>query len=92
MGILCELWLSERILNFDLNLRQEITDFIFSKYSKFPIQTKDFARLFDILSHDKKNINNQIKPVLLEQIGLARHDLACSKELCLVAFHAYSTL
>jgi len=92
MGMLCELWLSENVLNFDANLRQEITDFILSKYPKFPIQQVDFKRLLDILLQDKKNNKGEIKPVLLEKIGYPRYDLSCSRDLCLEAFQAYSTL
>lgn len=92
MGMLCELWLSEKMLNFDAAKRQEISEFILSKYPKFEIQTNDFERLFAILLQDKKNSTNEIKPVLLEKIGHPRYDLICSKEVCLEAFWAYSTL
>ncbi|MCL2413165.1 MAG: 3-dehydroquinate synthase [Bacteroidales bacterium] len=92
MGMLCELRLSERMLDFDAAKRHEISEFILSKYSKFQIQAKDFERLFDILLQDKKNNTNKIKPVLLEKIGQPRYDLTCSKELCFEAFQAYSML
>lgn len=92
MGILCELWLSEKILNFDANQRQEISNFILSKYAKFPIQPADFEQLFSIMLRDKKNSKGEIKPILLEKIGHPRYDLSCSKELCLEAFRVYSAL
>jgi 3-dehydroquinate synthase len=94
MGMLCELWLSEKLLNFDANLRQEISNYILSIYPKFnfvegsavSIQKTDFEHLLEILLQDKKNSNGQIKPTLLERIGDPRHDVICSKELCLEAF------
>lgn len=92
MGMLCELWLSEKMLNFDTAKRHGITEFILSKYPKFPIQSEDFERLFAILLHDKKNSTNEIKPILLEKIGGPRYDLICSKELCFEALQAYSIL
>jgi len=92
MGMLCELWLSEKMLNFDAAKRQEISEFILSRYPKFQIQTNDFERLFAILLQDKKNSTNKIKPVLLKKIGDAQYDLTCSKELCFGALQAYSTL
>jgi len=92
MGMLCELWLSEKMLNFDATQRQEISDFILSKYQKFPIQATDFERLLNILLQDKKNNKGEIKPVLLEKIGHPRYDLNCSKELCLEALQVYLTL
>ncbi|MDR0437956.1 MAG: 3-dehydroquinate synthase [Bacteroidales bacterium] len=91
MGMLCELWLSEKILNFDSNQRNIISEFILSKYPKFPIQTADFERLFNILLQDKKNNRREIKPILLEKIGQPQYDLNCSQELCLEAFQAYTT-
>ncbi|MCL2682124.1 MAG: 3-dehydroquinate synthase [Bacteroidales bacterium] len=91
MGMLCELWLSEKMLKFDSNQRQIISNFILSKYPKFPIQPADFERLFNILLQDKKNHNEEIKPVILEKIGQPRYDLSCSKELCLEAFQVYTT-
>jgi 3-dehydroquinate synthase len=92
MGILCELWLSEKVLNFDAKQKQEVCDYILSRYPKFSIRQTDFERLIQILSKDKKNINGQIMPILLEKIGQPRYDLVCSKELCLEAFQAYSIL
>jgi 3-dehydroquinate synthase len=92
MGILCELWLSEKLLNFDTNRKQEISEFILTKYPKFAIQDENFARILDILLQDKKNINGQIMPILLEKIGQPRYDLVCSRELCLEAFQAYTAL
>jgi 3-dehydroquinate synthase len=92
MGILCELWLSEKVLNFDTVQRREISDFILSKYPKFRIQATDFKRLIEILQQDKKNNNGDIKPILLEKIGHPQYDLTCSKDLCLQALQAYSNL
>ena len=90
MGILCELWLSEQLLNFDSAQRREIADFITSTYPKFPVGPEDFARLLDILLQDKKNSKHQIRPLLLEKIALPRHDLNCSKEQCSEAFQMYN--
>jgi len=92
MGILCELWLSEKILNFDTIQREEITNFILSKYPKFPIQEADFPRLIEILLQDKKNSHQEIKSVLLEKIGYPQLGFNCSEELCLEAFRAYIAL
>ena len=92
IGILCELWLSEKILNFDVNLKQKISNYILSIYSKFPIQKTDFEHLIQILLKDKKNINAQIMPVLLKKIGEPQYDLTCSKELCLEALQMYLDL
>lgn len=92
MGMLCELWLSEKILNFDAARRQEISNFIGKKYPIFSIQTSDFEQLTNILLQDKKNNNQQIKPILLEQIGSPRYDCICTKEQCLEAFLYYKDL
>jgi 3-dehydroquinate synthase len=92
MGMLCELWLSEKILDFETNQRQEISNSILSKYAKFPIQPADFEQLLSIILLDKKNSNGEIKPILLEKIGHPRYNLSCSKELCLEALRMYSAL
>ncbi|MDR2907493.1 MAG: 3-dehydroquinate synthase [Bacteroidales bacterium] len=89
MGMLCELWLSEQILKFDTEKRREVSEFIICNFPKYDIQPVDIPRLMDILLHDKKNVSNQIKPVLLNGIGNPVYDINCSKELCTKAFQTY---
>lgn len=92
MGIVCELMLSEKILNFSTSQKEKITNFIFSKYPHFQILPKDIKPLAEILLQDKKNSGKQIKPVLLEKIGHPRYDISCTKERCLEVLKEYCGL
>jgi 3-dehydroquinate synthase len=68
-GLLCELYLSHKKINFsDVVLLQAIHE-IKQHYGTFCITTRDYPILFEYMTHDKKNDASGINFTLLKNIG-----------------------
>jgi 3-dehydroquinate synthase len=74
LGIICELWHSVKKLNFPSNLFNEIKDYIFQNFRTYPIKEQDIDNIIDLMKKDKKNQDQQIAIVLLENIGEPKFD------------------
>jgi len=68
-GIVAELYLSVKKCHFPENDFEELTKWILEVYGKFDIQQKDFERLYEIMTHDKKNESGRINFTLLPKVG-----------------------
>ncbi|MGL4992867.1 MAG: 3-dehydroquinate synthase [Bacteroidales bacterium] len=68
-GILCELYLSHKRLNFPIDKLRFTIDFVKSNFGIFPIECKSYDRLIEYMSHDKKNERGGINFTLLSDIG-----------------------
>lgn len=69
IGMICESWLSHKILNLPLSDLQNITSFLTRLYGHTNIPEKDFDILLDIMQNDKKNEQDQINFSLIQPIG-----------------------
>lgn len=69
LGIICELWMSEKKQGFKAEDRKEIEEYILANYQKFDIVEEDFEILYEIMIHDKKNLRGTIRLVLLQDIA-----------------------
>ncbi len=69
-GIICELWLSVKYVNFSKKKFEKISDDLFSIYEKIEIPEIDFPVLFEYMKQDKKNLDHQIQTVLLKDVGI----------------------
>jgi len=68
-GIVCETYLSVLKLKFNYNDYIQISDFIYKLYGKFSLNIDNFELVYNLLLHDKKNSNNQIKLTLIQEKG-----------------------
>ncbi len=92
IGMICELYISHKIFSIsDLEL-QNITKTIIKIYGKVSFSPKEFNAIYDLLIHDKKNINQEILFVLLENIERYIIDCKVSKELIYKSFDFYNDL
>ena len=80
LGIICELWHSVEKTNFPKKLFFEIKDFVFENFRVFPIDESHFDELIDLMKKDKKNADQKIAVVLLEDIGQAHFDSFINEE------------
>ncbi|MDH3004970.1 MAG: 3-dehydroquinate synthase [Candidatus Shikimatogenerans sp. JK-2022] len=80
-GILCETWISTKILKFEKKKFKEIYKFILKNYSLKPIKKKYFKIIIYFIKNDKKNYNNEINMVLLKKIGFSTYDNKIKKNL-----------
>ena len=71
---------------------KELTKWILEIYGKFEIQGNDFERLYEFMTHDKKNESGRINFTLLPKIGEIEINQNCDKELIYAALHFYKEL
>jgi 3-dehydroquinate synthase len=65
IGMVCESFLSSKLLGFSFNKVEEVKELILSIYEKTTLLKEDFTAIIELLKHDKKNINGQVNFVLL---------------------------
>ena len=69
IGMICESYISYKLLEFPEQNLSKIKETILSIYNKIHLLKQDFSSILDLLKHDKKNINGQINFVLLKDIA-----------------------
>ena len=69
VGMVCEAYLSNRILKLSDKNLEEITQFILTIYKPIHITEKNYSRLIELMSHDKKNVKGQLNFSLISAIG-----------------------
>ncbi len=88
-GIICELALSVQLLNFPLDLFNDVQQRIDSIYTRLPIKKSDVAEIIDYASKDKKNSNGKIRCCLLKDLGLPVLNQAVEISLIKKVIHSY---
>lgn len=88
-GLISELYLSVVKLNFPKEILNQAIELIRPNYEKFYFDCNDYSRLFEFLTHDKKNENNQINFSLMNNIGDVKIDCNCTKEEIFQSFDFY---
>jgi len=88
-GIIVELILSNKILNFALYEIEKTNKFIAEIYGKISFTKNDYEALFNLMKQDKKNENNKINFTLLEEIGKAKINKTATKKEIFEAFDYY---
>ena len=79
-GIVCELYLSHKKLGFPKELLLQALAIIKEAYGGFSINCKDYPRLYELMTHDKKNEFDEINLTLLRDIGEIRINQITSQE------------
>ncbi len=91
-GIVAELYLSVKMCNFPENDFKELTQWIVEVYGKFEIEEGDFERLYELMTHDKKNESGRINFTLLPKVGEIAINQNCDKDLIFEALNFYKNL
>lgn len=68
-GMIAELYLSHKLLGFSKETLLQAVRLIKEAYGSFFISCKDYDRLFELMTHDKKNDTKEINFTLLGGIG-----------------------
>ena len=79
-GLICELYLSVVKCNFPKDKLRQTVQFIREHYGDFPIDCKQYERLYEFMKHDKKNEGDSINFTLLGSIGDIRINQKATKE------------
>jgi len=91
IGMIIESYISNKILNFNLDEINKIK-FIFSNvFSKVIFTKKEINEIIDLLHHDKKNFDGRINFVLLKKIGTPKVDIQVPSNIIKKGFDFYLT-
>ena len=91
-GMIPELFLSVKKCNFPTSDFETLTDWLLKLYGRFEIKESDFVRLFELMTHDKKNEDGRINFTLLPDIGAIEINQNCNKELVYDTLYYFSQL
>ena len=91
IGMICECYISSKLLGFPKETVAEIKETINAIYGKFKILPEDFAPIIDLLKHDKKNIGGQVNFVLLNNIEDYKIDCKVPEELVIKSLEYYNS-
>ena len=88
-GMVCELYLSHIKTGFPLDLMRQINALIYENYRKFDFGCKSYNRLYELMTHDKKNTSSEINFTLLANVGELKINQTATKEEIFEALDFY---
>jgi 3-dehydroquinate synthase len=91
-GMITELFLSVKICGFSETECNDLTQWLLNIYGKFEIGENDFDRLFELMTHDKKNESGRINFTLLAEPGKMKINQNCNKDSIFEALNYYKNL
>lgn len=91
-GMITELFLSVKKCGFSESELKKLTSWLLKIYGKFEIEKSDFERLYELMTHDKKNESGRINFTLLPEVGEIAINQNCEKELIFEALNFYKNL
>ncbi|MFY0604455.1 MAG: 3-dehydroquinate synthase [Flavobacteriaceae bacterium] len=91
IGMICECYLSNRLLNLDMERVKQAKKLILSIFDKVEILSKDFNAIIDLLKHDKKNVAGQVNFVLLNNFEDCQLDCKVSNDLIIESLEYYNS-
>jgi len=91
IGMVCESFISSKLLEFPAEKVKEVKEVILAIYKKTSLLKEDFSKIIDLLKHDKKNVNGQVNFVLLNEYEDCKIDCKVSEELILESMEFYNS-
>jgi len=88
--MVCESYLSCKLLGFSFEKVNEVKEVILSIYDKVHLSKEDFPGIMELLKHDKKNVNGQVNFVLLNDYEDYQLDCKVSNELIMSSMEFYN--
>lgn len=79
-GLICELYLSVVRCNFPKDRLRQTVQFIRQHYGCFDIDCKKYEHIYQLMTHDKKNVGDTINFTLLAGIGDIRINQQATKD------------
>jgi len=79
-GLICELYLSVIKTGFPTDTMRQVVRFIKENYGTLPITCDDYPKLYELMTHDKKNADGIINFTLLGGIGDIRINQSATQE------------
>ncbi len=91
-GMLCEGFLSVLRTGLDPLQLEEISHWVIQGFGKLPLLQEDEAVRMDMMQHDKKNRQQEIRFSLLSEIGKGKINQVCTPDQIREAFATYYNL
>jgi 3-dehydroquinate synthase len=91
IGIICESYISSKLLQFPESKVAEVRELILNTYDKVTIDSKDFPAIIDLLKHDKKNVNGNVNFVLLNDFEQYQLDCIVPEALIIESLEYYNS-
>jgi 3-dehydroquinate synthase len=88
-GMIAELWISVIKCGFPANEFENLVKWMMQMYGKFRIEKDDFDKLYNLMTHDKKNDSDRINFTLLTAPGIMKIDQHGDKQLIFEALEYY---
>lgn len=79
-GLVCELYLSAKRVGFPTDKLHQTMAFVRDTYGTFPFTCKHYDRLYELMTHDKKNTAGQVNFTLLGDVGDIRINQTATRE------------
>tara|TARA_R110002126_G_scaffold291189_1_gene450814 strand:- start:6080 stop:7138 length:1059 start_codon:yes stop_codon:yes gene_type:complete len=90
IGMVCESYMSFKLLGFSIKKVNEIKQVVLSIYNKTNLLKNDFSAILELLKHDKKNVNGQVNFVLLNDYEDFKIDCKVPLELAIESMEFYN--
>lgn len=92
IGMLCETFLSHKILNLPIQDVQRISRYLLQIYGHRQLNTDCYSNYLELMRNDKKNEKGKINFSLIEAPGAARVNQTCSTALIKESLDFYNAL
>ncbi|HZW77115.1 MAG TPA: 3-dehydroquinate synthase [Flavobacteriaceae bacterium] len=89
IGMILESYISTELLGFPKHRLEELTSLILKLFPKQPFDDGAIASIIKLTSFDKKNVNGEVRFVLMEELGKFQTDCTVPVELIYRAFSYY---
>jgi len=90
IGMVCESYISSKLLGFPSEKVNEIKKVVLSIYNKTTLLKEGFSAIMELLKHDKKNVNGQVNFVLLNDYENYKLDCTVTEELIVESMEFYN--
>ncbi|WP_370397940.1 3-dehydroquinate synthase [Tenacibaculum dicentrarchi] len=91
IGMVCEAYLSAKVLDFPSDKVEDVKKTILAIYGKTAILEADFAPVLELMKHDKKNIGGEINFVLLNDFGDFKINCTVTNQLIIESLQYYNS-
>ncbi|MFZ3574737.1 3-dehydroquinate synthase [Tenacibaculum finnmarkense] len=90
IGMVCEAYLSAKVLGFPSDKVADVKKTILAIYGKTAILEADFTPVLELMKHDKKNIGGEINFVLLNDFGDFKINCTVTNQLIIESLQYYN--
>lgn len=89
IGIICEAWISSKVLNLDEKSLESIVTYILSIFERFDLIDLNSGSVAKAVEQDKKNSNGKIMMSLIPEIGVCQYNVEVSVDTVLESIEYY---